>query len=157
SNIALNAGVVAKQRGRAPELIRAMIDPAEPVFAWKGADGKVEFGRSLPPGAAKENVLLEHKAGKVLTLSDTEAVALGFAKKFDGGVEALGKELNIAGWVSKGDAHKTLVEAAATEKTSQENSKNDRQKFLIDQNRKKREATKAAIERCLEVAHEWNP
>jgi hypothetical protein len=157
SNIALNAGVQAKMHGRPAELIRAMIDPSEPVFAWKDAGGKAEFGRSLPPGTAKENVLLEHKAGKVLTLTDAEAVALGFAQKFEGTVAELGKALGIEGWVSKGNALATLTEAAAAEKTAQDGQKSDRQKFLIDQNRKRREETKVAIERCLEVAHEWNP
>ncbi len=157
ANIALNAGVQAKLHGRSAELIQAMIDPAEPVFAWKGAGGKAEFGRSLPPGTPKENILLEHKAGKVLTLTDAEAVTLGFAQKFEGTVADLGKALGIDGWVSKGNALATMTEAAATEKTAQAGQQSDRQKFLIDQNRKRREATKTAIERCLEVAHEWNP
>lgn len=157
SNIALNAGVQAQARGRSPELIRAMIDPTEPVFAWKGAGGKVEFGRTLPGGVAKEAVLLEHKAGKVLTLTGEEAVALGFAQKFEGTVAELGKALGIEGWVAKGNAHATLTEAAITEKTAEDGRKSDRQKFLIDQNRTRREDTKAGIERCLEVAHEWNP
>jgi len=157
ANIALNAGVQAKLHGRPAELIRAMIDPFEPVFAWKDAAGKAEFGRSLPPETAKENVLLEHKAGKVLTLTDAEAVALGFAQKYEGTVAELGKVLGIEGWASKGNALATLTEAAATEKAAQDGQKSDRQKFLIDQNRKRRVETKAAIERCLEVAHEWNP
>jgi hypothetical protein len=157
SNIALNAGVQAKMRGRAPELVRAMIDPLEPVFAWKDASGKPEFGRSLPPGTAKENILLEHKAGKVLTLSDTDAVALGFAQKFEGTVAELGKVLGIDGWTAKGNAHATMTEAATAEKAATDAQKGDRQQFLIDQNKKRREATKTGIERCLDVAHEWNP
>ncbi len=157
SNVALNAGVQAKMRGRSPELVRAMIDPLEPVFAWKGADGKPEFGRSLPPGAAKESILLEHKAGKVLTLDEAQAVALGFAQKYDGTVAELGKTLGIDGWAAKGNAHETLTQAAAEEKKAQDSLKGDRQQFLIEQNRKRREATKAGIERCLDVAHQWNP
>jgi hypothetical protein len=157
SNIALNAGVQAKLRGRSAELVRAMIDYSEPVYAWKGSDGKPEFGRTLPPGTAKDAILLEHKAGKVLTLSDTEAVALGFAQKYEGSVADLGKTLGIEGWTAKGNASETLVQAAAEEKKTQDAQKSDRQQFLIDQNRKRREATKAGIERCLDVAHEWNP
>jgi peroxiredoxin len=149
--------VQAKLHGRPAELIRAMIGPFEPVFAWKDAAGKAEFGRSLPPETAKENVLLEHKAGKVLTLTDAEAVTLGFAQKYEGTVAELGKALGIEGWVSKGNALATLTEAASAEKAAQDVQKKDRQKFLIDQNRKRRVETKAAIERCLEVAHEWNP
>jgi len=156
SNIALNAGVQAKMRGRSAELIQAMIDPMEPVFAWKDA-GKVEFGRSLPKGTAKENILLEHKGGKVLTLTAAEAVALGFAEKYEGGADGLGKVLGVDGWAAKGNAGATMTEAAADEKKVQEGQKNDRQKFLIDQNRKRREATKTGIERCLDVAHSWNP
>jgi len=156
SNVALNAGVQAKLKGRAPELVRAMIDSTEPVFAWKGTDGKPEFGRALPKGVAKENILLEHKSG-LLTLSDTQAVALGFAEKFEGSAADLGKTLGIEGWTSKGSALGTMTEAAATEKKDNDAAKTDRQKFQIDQNRKRREATKAGIERCMEVAHEWNP
>lgn len=157
SNVALNAGVQAKLHGRAPELIRAMIDPSEPVYAWKGSDGKAEFGRTLPKEVAKDDVLLEHKGGKVLTISDTEAIALGYAQKFEGSVADLGKTLGIDGWASKGNAQGTMTEAAATEKKDNDAAKSDRQRFQIDQNKKRREATKAGIERCLEVAHEWNP
>lgn len=157
SNVALNAGVQAQLKGRAPELVRAMIDSTEPVFAWKGADGKPVFGRSLPKEVAKDHVLLEHKAGKLLTLTDAEAVSLGFAEKYDGSVADLGKTLGIDGWTSKGSATATMTEAAAIEKKDNEAAKTDRQKFQIDQNKKRREATKAGIERCLQVAHEWNP
>ena len=157
SNIALNAGVQAKERGRSAELVRAMIDPGEAVFAWKGADGKPEFGRRLPPEVAKDKVLLEHKAGKLLTLTSEELVALGFAKLFDGPVDALGKELGIDGWTSKGNALATMTQAATTEKTANDAKKSDRQTFLIDQNKKRREACKAGIERFLDISHEWNP
>jgi hypothetical protein len=156
SNVALNAGVQAQQRGRSPELVRAMIDPSEPVCAWK-AGGKIEIGRTKPPGIAAGDVVLEHKTGKVLTLTDAQVVELGFAAKFEGSVQELGKALGIENWVAKGNALATLTEAAAADKAQEDSAKNDRQKFLIDQNRKRREATKAGIERCLSVAHEWNP
>jgi ATP-dependent protease ClpP protease subunit len=157
SNIALNAGVQAKERGRSPELIRAMIDPGEAVYAWKGANGKAEFGRRLPPDVAKENVLLEHKGGKLLTLSAEQLVALNYATAFDGPIDALGKELGIAGWSAKGNALATMTQAATTEKAAEDTKKTDRQAFLIDQNKKRREATKAGIERFLDLSHEWNP
>jgi hypothetical protein len=157
SNIALNAGVQARERGRPAEIIEAMIDPFDPVYAWKDAGGKIDFGRSLPPNTAKENVLLEHKKGQVLTLTEAQAVALGFAQKYDWPVEGLGQVLGLSGWVSKGNATATMTEAATAEKETQKSQMSDRQKFLIDQNRKRREATKAAIERFLDLAHEWNP
>jgi hypothetical protein len=157
SNIALNAGVQAKERGRSAELVRAMIDPGEVVFAWKGAGGKAEFGLRLPPDIAKENILLEHKGGKLLTLGAEQLVALNFATAFDGPIDALGKELGIAGWTSKGNALATMTQAATTEKAAEDTKKTDRQAFLIDQNKKRREATKAGIERFLDLSHEWNP
>src|SRR5205085_1669100 len=123
SNIALNAGVQAQERGRSAELIRAMIDPGESVFAWKGAGGKAEFGRRLPPDTAKQDILLEHKGGKLLTLNAEQLVALNFATAFEGPVDALGKELGIDGWASKGDAHATMVQAATTEKAALETKK----------------------------------
>ena len=157
-NIALNAGERAKEHGHSPELIRAMIDPDEPVYAWKDASGKAVFGRSLPAGAAKENVLLEHAAGKVLTISADQAVALGFARPLDGDASGIGKALGIAGWTSAGDAGKqAMVGATVAEERKSNEAKNDRERFLIDQNRKRREAAKAAIERFLDLANQWNP
>jgi hypothetical protein len=154
-NVALNAGDRAKEHGHSPELVRAMIDPSDPVVAWKGADGKVQFGRSAPTGTAKENILLDHPAGKLLTLKDTQAMALGFAKPFGGAADVLGKELGVKGWKSAGDAGKTaMVGATQAEEKKANEAKNDREKFLIEQNQKRREGTKASIERFLDLSNQ---
>jgi hypothetical protein len=157
-NVALNAGLRAKEHGHSAELVESMIDPSDPVLAWKGADGKVQYGRSAPTGTPKENVLLDHKAGKVLTLGADLAVALGFAKAFDGGADGLGKALGIEGWKSAGDAGKTaMVGGTVAEERKTNEAKTDRERFKIEQNQKRRDATKASIERFLDLSNQWNP
>jgi hypothetical protein len=157
SHLALNAGEDAKRHGQSAELVRAMIDPTEPVYAWKGADGKAVFGRSLPPNTAKDAVLLEHPAGKVLTLDASQSVALGFAKKHEGGAAELGAVLKIEGWKVGASVKDEMAHATQVEEKKGNEAKSDRESFLIAQNQKRREATKSAIERFLNLANQWNP
>jgi hypothetical protein len=157
-NVALNAGDRAKEHGHSPELFRAMIDPSEPVYAWKDASGKPAFGRSLPVDISKDSILLEHADGKILTLTDKQAVALGFARALEGGVDGIGKALGLAGWKSAGDeGKKSMVGATVAEERKVNEAKSDREKFLIEQNLKRREAAKASTEKFLELANQWNP
>lgn len=156
-NLALMAGEDARRHGRSPELVRAMIDPSEEVHVFRDPDGKIRFTRDHP-SIPKDSMLLEHSPGKVLTLDSTLAAELGFAKAFDGDVEELGKELGLAGWDSKGDAgRRAMTQAAHAERLRVTTLKDDRRQFLIDQNRRRREATKAAIERFMNLANEWHP
>ena len=157
-NVALNAGLRAKEHGHSPELVESMIDPSDPVLAYKDASGKIVFGRSAPANTPRENILLDHKAGKVLTLSAEQAVALGFAKTYDGGADGLGKALGIDGWKTAGDeGKKAMVGATVAEERKANEAKSDRERFKIEQNQKRREAAKASIERFLELSNQWNP
>lgn len=157
SHIALNAGEDAKRHGQSAELVRAMIDPTEPVFAWKGADGKPVFGRSLPPDTAKDAILLEHPGKKVLTLTAEQALALGFARKHEGDAQGLGAVLKISGWKPGTSVQEAMAHATQVEVKKNNEAMNDREAFLINQNQKRREATKAAIDRFLGLANQWNP
>jgi len=157
-NLALSAGEDAKRHGRSASLVRAMMDPAEPAIAWKDSEGKVRISSGTPTGIPRDRMVLEHPSGKVLTLTDRQAIDLGFARPYDGTLDGLGKELGLSGWVSGGDAGVralTLVKEAERMKSAAQNA--DRQPFLVDQNRRRRLAAKVAIERFLSLAHEWSP
>lgn len=156
-NLALMAGEDARRHGRSPELIRAMIDPAEQFNAFRDAEGRVRFSRD-EPSVPRENLLLKHRAGRRLTLTEREAVDLEFARPYAGEVEDLGCELGLSGWVSAGEAgREAVIDAAEVERFRAEALRTDRRRFLEDQSRRRREAVKAGIERFLNLANEWNP
>ncbi len=157
SHIALNAGDRARQHGHSAELIRAMVDPAEKVMAWRDAQGKIQFGRSVPADVPASSILLKHEGGTVLTLKGRQAISLGFARAFDGGADGLGAALKLPGWKAGADAQAVVERAAKETEAKAASAQTDRQRFLIEQNTKRREAAKAGIERFLNLANEWNP
>ncbi len=148
-NVALMAGGEAGRHGHSAELVRAMIDPSEAVVAWTDEDGKPKVGRELPEGVSTDRLILDHPAGKVLTLDDRQAVEVGFA---------VADSLALSEWADLGPAGREMMEdAAEMERAKKAALRDGRKNYLIDQNRARREATRAAIERFLNLAHEWNP
>jgi hypothetical protein len=157
-NIALNAGEEARRHGRSAELVRAMIDPAEAAYGWKDRKGAAQVSRWVPSDVNGSQFIVQHQAGKVLTLSDLQAVELGFARAYEGKVADLGCELGLKEWVSAGDAgQKAMTVATQAEQVRVAAAQGDRRQFLVDQNLRRRNATKASIERFLSLAHEWQP
>jgi hypothetical protein len=155
-NLALNAGEEAKRHGQSAELVRAMIDPAEAVYGWKDSLGRCRISRWLPSDISSRDFIVQHQSGKVLTLTDQQAVGLEFARSFEGKIEDLGCELGLSDWVSAGDAGRNAMEDT-TRADQAKALTGDRHDFLVRQNQRRREATKAAIERFLKLAGEWNP
>jgi hypothetical protein len=157
-NLALNAGEEAKRHGHSAELVRAMIDPAESVNAWRDPNGTVYISQWMPDGIPQEDFILQHLSGSVLTLSGRQAVDLGFARAYEGNPAGLGRMLGLWDWTSQGDeGRKAMTEATRSEEKYRAAVQNDREKFLIEQNHRRREAAKATIESFLKLATEWNP
>lgn len=156
-NLALNAGEEAKRHGRSAELVRAMIDPGQAVYGWKDARGYPQISRWLPSDISFQDFIVQHEAGKVLTLSAHQAVELGFARAYSGDAAGLGCELGFCDWISKGDAACTAMAEATRAEQAKTLSPDERHLFLIEQNRRRMAATKASIERFLALANEWNP
>jgi hypothetical protein len=157
-NLALNAGEEAKRHGRSAELVQAMIDPGQPVNGWRDSAGRVQISRWMPDTVHRADFIVQHSAGSVLTLTDRQAVELRFARPFDGDADGLGRELGLMGWTSMGDAGRSAMnDASVAEKVKVHAARSDRQQFLIGQNRRRRAATKASIERFLSLGHEWHP
>jgi len=157
-NLALNAAEEAKRHGRSPELVRALLDPGQPVNGWRDGAGRIQIGSGIPNGIHTDDFIVQHPAGSVLTLTDRQAVELRFARAYDGDAAGMGRELGYAGWATKGEAgRKALAHATVAERVKSSLLRNDRQRFLIDQNRRRRTAAKLSIERFLNLGHEWNP
>ncbi len=157
-NLALNAGEEAKRHGQSAELVRAMIDPGQPVNGWRDSSGRVQISQGMPDGVHRADFIVQHQAGSVLTLTARQAIELRFARAYDGDTAGLGRELGYMGWTSIGDAGRSAMnEATTAEKVATDAARNDRHEFLIAQNRRRRAATKASIERFLSLGHEWQP
>jgi hypothetical protein len=157
ANVALNAGVVAERHGHPPELIRAMVDPAETVAVWRDESGTWQYAQSLPPEVAKPDVALEDGPRSTLTLSAEQAVSLGLARPFDGPVDRLGRELGLPGWASAGDAGKDAMAGVEPPNMTKALAKAKHPQWLLDQNVRLREATKEAIENYMNRANQWDP
>jgi len=128
------------------------------VNGWRDSAGRVQISKWVPNGVHSDDFILQHAPGSVLTLTDRQAVELRFARAYDGDAARLGRELGYMGWVAMGDAGKNaMTDATVAESAKAAAAKSDRQQFLIDQNHRRRGATKASIERFLGLAHEWNP
>ena len=156
ANLALTAAEEAKRHGLSPELVRAMIDPAQAVNGWRDSAGRVQISRWIPNDVHSADFIVQHPAGSVLTLTDRQAVELRFARAYEGDAAGLGRELGFAGWSTAGEAGRRAM-AGATVAGPAVPSRDDRRAFLIEQNRRRRAATKAAIERFLKLAHDWHP
>ena len=157
-NLALNAAEEAKRHGRSPELIQAMIDPGQAVNGWRDAAGRVQISRWTPNDIHSDDFILRHPPGSVLTLSDRQAVELRFARAYDGDGAGLGRELGFMGWTAAGDVGRdAMAHATVAEKAKAAATASDRRTFLIEQNRRRRTAAKASIERFLNLANEWHP
>jgi hypothetical protein len=157
-NLALNAGEEARRHGRSAELVQAMIDPSQAVNGWRDSAGRVQISHGVPNGVHSDDFILRHAPGSVLTLTDREAVELRFARAYDGDAAGLGRELGFPGWIAMGGAGRAaMTDATVAEQVKTAAARSDRQQFLIDQNHRRRMATKASIERFLKLAHEWHP
>ncbi len=157
SNLALNAGEEAKRHGHSAELIQAMIDPHQSVNGWRDSAGRIQISRWIPNGIHTDDFIVQHPAGAVLTLTDRQAVQLRFARAYDGDAAGLGKELGFAGWTSMGEAGRSAMTQATVTEPAKTAVRGDREQFLVDQNRRRRNATKASLERFLSLANDWNP
>jgi hypothetical protein len=158
ANLAMNAGEEAKRHGHSAELVRAMIDPGQPVNAWRDKAGRVQISRWIPNGVYTDEFIVWHVAGSLLTLTERQAVELRFARAYTGTVAGLGRELGYPGWTSVGDAGlEAMTDETVAEQMKAAAATTDRRRFLIDQNLRRRSAAKASIERFLNLARTWDP
>jgi hypothetical protein len=157
SQVAYEVGQDAEKRGWPAPLVRAMVDPAERVFAWRGEDGKVATAPRPPSMLPAGSTVVNDSTEGVLTLSREEAVGLGLVKAFDGSAADLGGELGLSLWTAESDqGGKTMVEAARkeAEKAKQTASRKEADAARLI---KRRDALKSYIDRNITMAHSFDP
>lgn len=154
--IATEAAQVARKRGRPGYIIKAMIDPAEVLVAWKEGDGELKFGESAPDSVSKSDVKLSVKAGELLTVNYKQAIAIGMPP-FNGRTVDLGKALGIESWKTESDyGHKAMTKAAKNRAKSESRAKSVFD-TKVKNNIARRETTERFIAHNMKQAANWSP
>jgi len=101
SIIAADLTAKAQAKKHPSQLVKPMILAEATLYAWQGAGGKVQLSTTKPSGIV--DFLIEDTKDTVLTLTAEQAIGVGFAKRHEGGHEALGKALGLEGWKRSSD------------------------------------------------------
>lgn len=158
SQIANEASARMEARGFPGDVVRAMVDPTFNLVAWTAKDKNVHLAEGLPEGVAKDHVIFsDTNDEQVLTLSDTQAAAIGFGRIFKGTSADVGKLLGLSKWTSAGDyGARAMREAAAVEA---QRKKKEAAEFESSMRRtiQRRETVQAYIEANMKDAEKYDP
>lgn len=156
AQVAYEVGQSAGKRGWPAPLVRAMIDPAETVYAWRDEGGKLVTAPRLPATVSRNAVIVSNGPDSVLTLNRTQAVNIG-ARSYNGTVEGLGAELGLEKWTRESDYGATAMMDSAKSQQRRTAVASRRKDVEIARLVQRRDATKKYIDRCLTLAHAWDP
>jgi hypothetical protein len=153
----------ARKRGRKGDIIRAMVDPADPLAAWLDSNGKVVMDHTPPKDLPSERLIFAHQAESVLTLTYEQICKLG-VPTIEGGPAALGDLLGLPNWKEESaygrDAANRAI-AMERQKASNAQSKaaaaQAKYEDDVSRNIRMRDITQRAIESNLKQASTWNP
>lgn len=157
SQVAYEVDQVAAKRGWPVGLAAAMIDPEARFAAWADDSGQITTGVRVPGSVPRNRVIVSDRRQSVLTLSRDQAAALGVAREFNRGAEALGSELGVEAWKRKSDYGQTAVFDAARARRDRMQRVASRDAEKIKKLVKRQNTTRRYIERCLTLAHKWDP
>lgn len=146
----------AQKRGRKGDLIRAMVDPADSLAAWRDAQGEVVMDRTLPKGLPADRIIFECRPGSVLVLTYEQATKLGIPT-LDGGADKLGASLGLAEWREESSFGRDAMNRAVAAQRRKVSSAQAKFEDEVSSNIQMRETTKRAIEQNLKQAATWNP
>lgn len=155
ADLAYRAAGVAESRGKSPDLVRALINPADTVAVWSNAEGVTKVGPVLPDGVAADQVILENDDQTILELTADMLTKAGIATVAS--VPELGTALGLANW-TKVDEGIAQVYTGTVERTQKEADKKETKlekdiKRLTD----RRESAQQVLEHSVERAKEVDP
>ncbi len=156
SQIAHDVGRVGEERGWPIGVVQAMIDPAARIAAWVDEDGQVVAGVRAPASVSKKKMIVRDRRESVLTLTRTQAVKLGVARKYSGTVAQLGPKLGIEAWSRESDYGRTAMFKAAKNQRQRLERTASKNAATIKKLLQRRQTTKRYIERNLTLAHKWD-
>ena len=156
TELARRAFEYAVNQGSPGVIVRAMIDPLEPLSAWNKPDGRLGLAMDLPTDVPEESVIFTTEAGEMLVLDYEKIVALG-VPSLEGGVDGLGAALEIDGWQAESDFGKSSMEESARLHRTKQATEDSRFKKQIKANILKRETIQSSIENNIKQAMKWDP
>ena len=142
--------------GTVGDVVRAMIDPAVVLAAWRDEGGEIQVASAPPAGLPAERLVFRVVGGQVLVLSDRQAVELG-AESFAGDIEDLGAVLGFSHWKGESDYGRRAMEEAAAQKKRGAAQVQAKYAEAVEENIRKRGIAERYVEESLQRAAEWNP
>ena len=142
--------------GTVGDVVRAMIDPAVVLAAWRDEGGEIQVASAPPAGLPAERLVFRVGGGQVLVLSDRQAVELG-AESFAGDIESLGAVLGFSHWKEESDYGRRAMEEAAAQKKRDAAQVQAKYAEAVEENIRKRGIAERYLEESVQRAAEWNP
>lgn len=127
SAFAAKVAAIAEKHRHSPHFVRAMMVPEAKVYSWRDGRGNAVISGTAPvdKSAITEFRVLDDQ-GSILTLSASDAAAVGFGKVVPAGPEGLGAVNSVPDWKSAGDAgEKAMAQAAKTRQRELEQAGKD--------------------------------
>jgi hypothetical protein len=147
---------IAEAGGRSGVLAKAMTDQGAKVYAWKDNDGKIQIADHEPAGIPAERMIVAKAPETVLTLTSSQAVALGLAKPLRGGNTAVAEDLGMAGCKPAG-CNLAMVMRQAREREAEDRAAKTTRDKKSAENTEKRKKTKDIIDQNVEDAAKIDP
>jgi hypothetical protein len=156
SQIAGDLYDAARKRGRDGRLIRAMIDPEQPLAAWIDDKRDLAMGTAPPQNITPDRVIFQVGPGSVLQLTFDQARRLG-VPTITGGADRLGHELNLPGWREESSYGRDAMNRVIAGRKRAASSAQAKYEDKLTQNIRMRETASRAIEVNIKQAAQWNP
>lgn len=146
----------AQKRGRKGDLIRAMVDPADSLAAWRDKRGEVLMAPTPPTDLSADQLIFECKPGAVLLLNYEQATSLGIPT-LKGGAEELGTGLGLPNWHEESSFGRDTMNRAVAAQRKKASGAQARFEDDVTSNIQMRQTTRHSIEENLKQAATWNP
>lgn len=156
SQIARDLYDAARKRGRDGRIIRAMIDPEEPLAAWIDDKGDIAMGATPPAGVAADRVIFQVVPGAALQLTYAQARRLK-VPAITGGADRLGDELGLPGWREESSYGRDAMNRVIAGRKRAAAGAQAKYEDKLTKNIRMRETASRAIESNLKMAAQWNP
>jgi len=140
-----------RERGKPGTVVRAMIDPVDPLAVWRNKEGAIVSGSAPPEDLPADRLIIRNAPGEVLVLLHDQLIKLGMPA-FDGKTSDLGKVLNLPNWRLESDyGRKALTDIVAAKQ------KVVRFDTAVKTNISRRETTGRAFQHNLQMAAQYDP